>query len=166
MSLVTILLGVIVFLLLVIIVMLAILWPGKVRDEMEQLGNSLRREMAEQRSESLQLMKSLRIVVEDAVKESVEKELAAAAPRGRSRKAVRTKAHDAAEIPAIAEDETLDDRNNETPLQAIQISLFSETPVTTKPPAPIAGSSEKAGESQPETETIHMGYVDDIPDVE
>jgi FtsZ-interacting cell division protein ZipA len=167
MMLVTILLGVIVVLLLVIIAMLVTGWPGKQREEMERLGNSLRREMAEQRSDSLQLMKSLRIVVEDAVKESVEKEIAAAAPRGRSRKGSRTKAQadNPAETPS-SEEETPDDRNNETPLQAMQIPLFSEKPVTTQPSAANAASSEKANNTQPEPETIHMGYVDDIPDVE
>jgi FtsZ-interacting cell division protein ZipA len=167
MMLLTILLGVIVVLLLVIIAMLVTGWPGRQREEMERLANALRREMAEQRSDSLQLMKSLRIVVEDAVKESVEKELAAAAPRGRSRKGSRAKAQDAGIIPEpVATEEEPDNGHNETPLQAMQIPLFPEKSVTTQSLAANEASSENASSTQSEPDTIHMGFVDDIPDVE
>ena len=152
MSLVTMLLCVIVFLLLVIIAMLATGWPGKEREEIEQLGNSLRRQMAEQRGDNLQLMKSIRIIVEDAVKESVEKEMAAAPPRGRSRKSARAKAQETETVqePVVAEEEP-DNGSQLTVLQAMQIPLFPEKTATDSP--------------APEPETIHMGFVDDIPEV-
>jgi len=165
------LLVVVILLLLAVIVMLLTGWPGKQKEEVERLGNSLRREMAEQRSDNLQLMKAIRIVIEDAVRESVEREMAAAAPRGRSKRG-RSKASQAADsavATSSAEDEVSDDSSNESPLQAIQISLFPANNIT-NPVVPVRQSPpvEKPAEKQPESEpeTIHMGYVDDIPDVE
>jgi hypothetical protein len=152
MSLVTMLLCVIVFLLLVIFVMLTTLWPRRLRDEMDRLGNGLRREIAEQRSDNLKIMKSLRIVVEDAVKESVEKELASAPPRSRSRKSARAKALEAETVPeAVAAEEAQDNGAQLTVLQAMQIPLFPE--------------KSEAAQPAPEPETIHMGFVDDIPEI-
>ncbi len=153
MSLVTMLLCVIVFLLLVIIAMLATGWPGKEREEIEQLGNSLRRQMAEQRGDNLQLMKSIRIIVEDAVKESVEKEMATVPPRGRSRKSARAKAQEAAETvtDVVVADEEPDNGAQLSVLQTMQIPLFPEKTATDSPAT--------------ELETIHMGFVDDIPEV-
>jgi FtsZ-interacting cell division protein ZipA len=169
--LLTILLIVIVLLLAVIIVMLVTGWPGRQKEEIERLGNSLRREMAEQRSDNLQLMKAIRIVIEDAVRESVEREMAAAAPKGRTKRG-RSKASqvtDSTVATEAAEEEVSDDSSNESPLQAIQISLFPANN-STNPVVPVRKSPpvEKAAEKQPdsEPETIHMGYVDDIPDVE
>lgn len=141
-------------LLLLIVVMLATGWPLKLRDEIERTGQSLRSEMAEQRSESLQLMKSLRIIVEDAVKESVEKEIAASRPRGgRPRKSASSKAQEAAATQeAVAVEEEQENGRQRSQLQAIQIPLFPDKAPTTVSEAPA--------------ETIHVGYVDDIPEVE
>ena len=152
MSLVTMLLCVIVFLLLVIFVMLTTLWPRRLRDEMDRLGNGLRREIAEQRSDNLKIMKSLRIVVEDAVKESVEKEMAAAPPRGRSRKSARAKAQETETVPdVVVAEEEQDNGAQLTVLQTMQIPLFPEKTATDSPAT--------------EPETIHMGFVDDIPEI-
>lgn len=160
MTVVIVLLAVIILLLAFIIAMLLTGWPGRQRDEMERIGNSLRREMAEQRSDNLQLMKAIRIVIEDAVRESVEKEMMAVAPRGRSRRNSRKKIQEAVDLGSesfIAGDEDADNGSYESPLQAMQISLFSEMP---------DASPDKTKERELEAETIHMGYVDDIPDVE
>jgi hypothetical protein len=164
MNLLILLMAVVILLLIVIISLLVTRWPGKQREEIERLGNGLRREMAEQRSESLQLMKSLRIVVEDAVKESVEKELASAPPRSRSRKGTRKKGQEvepgSTQETTTAEDEA-DNGGYESPLQAMQIPLFSEKPVPAQPSA-----APTTANNQSEAETIHMGFVDDIPEVE
>lgn len=169
MNLLILLLALIILLLLVIIAMLATGWPGRQREEIGRLGNSLRREMAEQRSESLQLMKSLRIVVEDAVKESVEKELASSRPRsGRSRKSASSKAPDAATVQeAVVSEGEPDNGCQLSVLQAMQISLFPDQ----APIAPVVepnqpASAEPSVAKAPEPETIHMGFVDDIPDAE
>lgn len=165
MTLVIVLLVVIVLLLAVIIAILVTGWPGRQREEIDRLGNSLRREMAEQRSESLQLMKSLRIVVEDAVKESVEKEMASSRPRsGRARKSASSKASDAATVQeAVVSEGEPDNGCQLSVLQAMQISLFPESPA-----ASVAqpASGEALAEKAAEPETIHMGFVDDIPEVD
>lgn len=169
MNLLILLLSLIILLLLVIIAMLASGWPGRQREEIERLGNGLRREMAEQRSESLQLMKSLRIVVEDAVKESVEKELASSRPRsGRSRKSASSKASDAATVQdAVAPEGEPDNGCQLSVLQAMQISLFPDQAPTDPVVEPkLPALAEPAAEKAPEPETIHMGFVDDIPDAE
>ncbi|AAM72657.1 MAG TPA: hypothetical protein DEB17_01540 [Chlorobaculum sp.] len=169
MNLLILLLAVIILLLLVIITMLATGWPGKQREEVERLGNSLRREILEQRSGNLQLMKSLRIVIEDAVRESVEKEMMAVAPRGRSRRNSRKKIQEAVDLGSelfIAGDEDADNGSYESPLQAMQLSLFSEMTERVQAAAVPDASPDKTKEREPEGETIHMGYVDDIPDVE
>lgn len=170
MNLLILLLAVIILLLLVIVAMLATAWPGKQRDEIERLGNNLRREILEQRGDNLQLMKSIRIVIEDAVKESVEKEMAAAAPRSRSRKNARAKSSQTADpvvAPIIAEDEDADNGSQLSVLQAIQIPLFSgKADTSTALPVNSPPSSEALAPKTPDPETIHMGYVDDIPDAE
>jgi|GEM_PF-2417181 len=168
MVIVIVLLVVIILLLLVVIVLLVTGWPGRQKAEMEQIGNSLRREMAEQRSDNLQLMKAVRIVIEDAVRESVEHEMAVIAPKGRSKRG-RSKASQVADsaVAAAAEDEVFDNGANETPLQAMQIPLFPEKPQTdTAVSLKQSDYGETVAEKAPEPETIHMGYVDDIPDVE
>jgi FtsZ-interacting cell division protein ZipA len=170
MMVVMVLLAVIVLLLVAIIAMLVTGWPGKQKEEMERLGNGLRREMAEQRSDSLQLMKVIRIEIEEAVRESVEREIAAVLSKGRSRKAARKRAQEAdagSALEAVAADEGAENSNYEKPLHAVQIPLFSEKhhPKATLP-EPFPVSPDNAGEREPEAETIDMGYIDDIPDVE
>ena len=168
MTLVTISLAVIILLLGLIIFMMVTGWPGRQREEMERLGNGLRREMAEQRSDNLQLMKAIRIEIEDAVRESVEREMAAAVPRGRSRRGARKKTQevDSCPVPDMGGAEEADNGSYESPLQAMQISLFSEKPTVAQTPSTVQAEPEKPADLQPEAETIHMGYIDDIPDVE
>jgi len=168
MIIVMILLAVIILLLGLIIFMMVTGWPGRQREELDRLGNGLRREMAEQRSDSLQLMKAIRIEIEDAVRESVEREMAAAAPRGRSRRGTRKKVQEVDSGAALdmGSAEEADNGSYEPPLQAMQISLFSEKPVTAESSKLLADVPEKPVELKPEAETIHMGYIDDIPDVE
>ncbi|RXK81586.1 hypothetical protein EST62_11565 [Chlorobaculum sp. 24CR] len=170
MTLVIILLTLIVLLLATIIAMLVTGWPGKQKEEMERLGNGLRREMAEQRSDSLQLMKVIRIEIEEAVRESVEREIAAVLSKGRSRKAARKRAQEAdagSALEAVAADGGAENSNYEKPLHAVQIPLFTEKHhAKASPPEPLQVAPDIAGEHEPEAETIDMGYIDDIPDVE
>ncbi|NTU53878.1 MAG: hypothetical protein HGA97_09330 [Chlorobiaceae bacterium] len=162
-----ILLAVNVVLLLLIIIMLATGWPLRLRDEIERTAQSLRRELAEQRSDSLQLMKSLRIVVEDAVKESVEKEMASRPRSGRPRKATSSKAQEAGVAQENSVEEESGSASQPTILQTLQIPLFPEKAATdTVAVASRLVPAEPQTEKAPEAETIHMGYVDDIPDVE
>jgi hypothetical protein len=168
MNLLILLLSLVILLLLVIIAMLATGWPGRQREEIERLGNSLRREMAEQRSDNLQLMKAIRIVIEDAVKESVEREVASSRPRsGRSRKAASSKAQDAATVrECVAAEEEPDNGTQLSALQAMQISLFPDkTPTADMVETSQTVSAEPSAEKTPEPETIHMGFVDDIPEI-
>jgi hypothetical protein len=65
----------------------------------------------------------------------------------------------------VAAEEEPDNGTQLSVLQAMQISLFPDKTTTASvvepsQPAPAEPSAEKA----PEPETIHMGFVDDIPD--
>lgn len=73
----TIVLLVIILLLLAgIVAMMVTGWPGRERAEIEKTGNALRREMAEHRGESIQLLHSIRIDLEETLRETIERELA------------------------------------------------------------------------------------------
>lgn len=167
MTLVTLLLAVIVLLLLVIIAMLLTGWPGRQREELERVGNSLRREMAEHRAESIRMMNAIRITVEDSIKESVEREMAAARPR-RSRKsaskaaqAVVPESVDAAQDNDVATEESV-----QSVLEARQISIFDQ----------MAAEIQESSKSKPAdtavvpaTSAVSSTPViggDDLPDVD
>lgn len=168
MTLVTLLLAVIVLLLLVIIAMLLTGWPGRQREELERVGNSLRREMAEHRAESIRMMNAIRITVEDSIQESVEREMAAARPRSRSRRApakavptVVPGSVDAAQDNDVAVEESV-----QSVLEARQISIFDQMA------AEMQASSESMPADMavvPATSAASSAPVigdDDLPDVD
>ncbi len=79
-----------IFLLLLVVILLALIifmmatgWPGRHKAEIESAISSLRRELAEQRVESLRFMQSIRTGIEDAVEETLEREMADLVRRGR-----------------------------------------------------------------------------------
>jgi hypothetical protein len=70
------LLFIILLLLAGIVTMMLTGWPGRERAEIERSGNALRREMAEHRGESIQLLHSIRIDLEETLREIIEREMA------------------------------------------------------------------------------------------
>lgn len=79
-----------IFLLLLVLMLLGVIvfmmvtgWPGRHKAEIEKAISSLRRELAEQRVESLRFMQSIRTGIEDTVEETLEREMADLARRGR-----------------------------------------------------------------------------------
>ena len=181
------LLCIVILLLASIIALMVTGWPGRDREEIERSGNALRREMAEHRSESIQLLHAIRIKVEDSVKESIEREMAGYGSRGGrsrgTRKTPKAVSGDtatmsgAAGVPQLVDAEPFDDAAPESDLAARQLPLFGDHPVSastsepdTRPMATIPATPPPSREKDPEPElppqTIFVGYIDDIPDVD
>ncbi|NTU92756.1 MAG: hypothetical protein HGB29_03565 [Chlorobiaceae bacterium] len=168
-----ILLLIIMLLLLIAIVAIMVTgWPGREQAEIERIGNSLHREMAEHRTESIQLLHAIRIEIEDSVKESIEREMAAYGPRGRSRSSKTKKIGEPKEPDATIQDpvgtECVEELSVESVLAARQFLLFDDDPATTFPSSPQAAvaSLDEQKEPDPGPQTIFVGYIDDIPDVD
>jgi hypothetical protein len=182
MTLMVVMLSIILLLLALIVAMMVTGWPGRDRAEIEKAGNTLLREMAEHRAESIRLLHAIRNEVEDSVKESIERELAQLGTRGGkgrgSRGAVRLPARPPIQAavsdtpPAMPEPEDPDEVRETVMLTEVelrQLPLFLENSGTVPeqaPAQPAATVSPKPATDYPQPETIHMGYVDDIPDVE
>lgn len=175
MTVLLLLLSVIIVLLVVIVAMMVTGWPGRERAEIEKTGNALRREMAEHRADSIQLLHSIRIEVEDAVRESIEREMAAASPRsGRSRRRrpVQDAVTDAPGQQAMMPvEEESDDGVIDASVRQRQLPLFPDIPVVATPAAVLAVEPVRV-EPEPEPEPVrvepvsHSFAFDDIPDVE
>lgn len=178
MTTVIILLFIVILLLAAIIAMMATGWPGRDRAGLDGAAEAMRREMAEHRSESVRLLNSIRIKVEDSVKESIEREMANYGSRSRSRapkgKAARDASAPGEAAQPPAEAEVLEAPAAESILAARQLPLFGEKPVApihdepaaTPPAAAPQPPTAKAEEIELVPETIFVGYIDDIPDVE
>ena len=184
----TILLIIILLLLIAIVAMIVTGWPGREREEIEKTGNALRREMAEHRAESIQLLHAIRIEVEDSVRESIEREMAGFGSKGgrsrgsrssgSSRALSKPRAHQAGlvaasdELPSMVEEDGADYGYEAGVMETRQLPLFPESPVRADAPAiavaPVPSASEVAPDDDvPPPEVIRIGYMfDDIPDVE
>jgi len=71
---ITALLIVIVVLLVGVLALLLTGWPGRERKEIEKTGQELRRELAQQRADSVQLLHAMRIELEESVRETLEQQ--------------------------------------------------------------------------------------------
>jgi FtsZ-interacting cell division protein ZipA len=71
----TVLLIAIVVLLLAILALLVTGWPGRERKEIEEIGRELRRELAQQRADSVQLLHAMRIELDESLRETLEQKL-------------------------------------------------------------------------------------------
>ena len=177
MSITIILLVVILLLLAVIIVMMVTGWPGRERAEIERTGSELRREMAEQRAESIRLMQTIRNEVEDAIQESFNHQLSAYVSAGRpprfSRHHPPAAEHGSEEETAGEAGKTIPSTPDPEKLKE-QMSLFQEQ---VKPDLSVLpNGSEEAGKEPEETEAGETGdesmerveavLHDDIPDIE
>jgi FtsZ-interacting cell division protein ZipA len=186
----TILLIIILLLLIAIVAMIVTGWPGREREEIEKTGNALRREMAEHRAESIQLLHAIRIEVEDSVRESIEREMAGFGSKGgrsrgsrssgsskgiskpRAQQAGLVAASD--ELPSMVEEDGADYGFDVSVIEARQLPLFPESPEPARADAPSAAVAAAPSVPQvavdddvPPPEVIRIGYMfDDIPDVE
>ncbi|NTV03119.1 MAG: hypothetical protein HGB04_10150 [Chlorobiaceae bacterium] len=177
MTTVIVLLCIVILLLAAIIGMMLTGWPGRERSGLDG-AEALRREMAEHRSESIRLLNTIRIKVEDSVKESIEREMANYGSRGRSRTTKGKAARDASAQGDTAqppvEAAAFDEPAAESILAARQLPLFGDKPVASIHDEPAASPavaapvppSPREDEIELVPETIFVGYIDDIPDVE
>jgi hypothetical protein len=73
---ITVLLIVIVVLLIGVLALMLTGWPGRDRKEIEKTGRELRRELAQHRSDSVQLLHAMRMELEESIRETIELEFA------------------------------------------------------------------------------------------
>ncbi len=73
---ITALLIVIVVLLIGVLALMLTGWPGRERKEIEKTGRELRRELAQHRADSVQLLLAMRMELEESVRETLEQEFA------------------------------------------------------------------------------------------
>lgn len=177
MTAVIVLLTIVILLLAAIIAMMVTGWPGRDRAVIESAAQSLRREMGEHRTESIRLLNDMRVKLEDSVKESIERELAGNGNKGRSRPS-RGKAPRVPLIPQasamqpVVEQEPDEEPTSESILASRQLPLFGGVEPSAAPapaPAPVPAPRPVAApepDPEPQPETIFVGYIDDIPDVE
>ncbi|NTW52314.1 MAG: hypothetical protein HGB22_06985 [Chlorobiaceae bacterium] len=189
MMLTTILLIIILLLLIALVAMVVTGWPGRERAEIEKTGNALRREMAEHRADSIQLLHAIRIEVEDSVRESIEREMAGYGSKGARGRGARSSGSSRAtsksrqqqagvampdQLPAMVEEDGADYGADVAVIDTMQLALFPEKAEPVRkvtPPAPVtpAPSVSQVEEDEfiPPPEVIRIGYlIDDIPDVD
>lgn len=135
--------AVIVSLGVIIMLLLVTGWPGRQKEELEQLASSPRREMAEYYDATICQLNSIRITIEDSVCESVEREMATTRPRSRSRKARAKSTEVVAPESAEVVQESSVDETPQSVLDARQISLFEAVSpkleaVVSKPEEPVS----------------------------
>ena len=172
MSMMTYLLLIILMLLVFILAMMFTVLPRRQRAEIEKAISALRREMAEYRGDSMRLMQVIRNEVEDAVQESLDREMADYM-RGRGRSAIPPSC---SEVP-VCEGKT--DGSFEEGKKNVQgkdgkakystqLSLFEQT----VPVEPVSSSEKEIMDKKPdepeseEMERIQVIIDDDIPDID
>jgi FtsZ-interacting cell division protein ZipA len=186
----TILLIIILLLLVALVAMIVTGWPGREREEIEKTGNALRREMAEHRAESIQLLHAIRIEVEDSVRESIEREMAGFGSRGGRSRGSRSSGSSRAqskprapqaglaassdELPSMVEEDLSCYGYDTGVMETRQLPLFPDSPEPVRADAPatevvpVPSVPQVAEDADvPPPEVIRIGYlIDDIPDVE
>ncbi|UZJ42395.1 hypothetical protein OO006_05405 [Prosthecochloris sp. SCSIO W1101] len=175
MSMMTILLLIILMLLVFILAMMFTVLPKRQHAEIEKAVSALRREMAEYRGDSMRLMQAIRNEVEEAVQESLDREVADFM-RGRGRSAVPSACSDTPVSPAcegksdglVKEGKTNVQGQGGTVRCSRQLSLFEQT----GPVAPVSSAEKEKMDKKPdvseseEMERIHVIIDDDIPDID
>ena len=179
MTLVIILLLIIVLLVAAIIAMMITGWPGRQQSDIERLGADLRREIAESRGDSIRLLQSIRSEVEDAVEETLNREIAFFARHsGIGPQRSQTSGGDTQKRSAPAFTGGLAAQPKgvaQSSGRAMQLSLFAaETAPDSKqaaPPPPVSVQKEpvpplppKPDEAEP-MERVQAVIYDDIPDI-
>ncbi|ABB24288.1 MAG: hypothetical protein A3K90_06935 [Pelodictyon luteolum] len=169
-------------LLLAIFVMLFTGWPGRERKAVEEIGRELRREMAQQRVDSMQLLHAMKIELEESLRESIEQEVSSLAAAGTKRRSQGRKGQaphsisnppsidtgDAQREPSAVLPESTSVDDGDEPMQVReedrgQLALFAE-------PAAAAPLSLRLVHPDPvpppEEDMIRVYAADDLPDVD
>lgn len=186
MSMTTVLLLIILILLFAVLVLMFTVWPARQRAEIEKAVSGLRREMAEHQGNSVRLIQTIRNDVEDAVQESLEREMGdfmrsgAHAPAPLRRSVVTQSSAGQDEVSsgfsANASDTPLSGRAGvsreavEVQRQSLQLSLFMPQPplpASSASPHPVPEVSVPVSvvTSAEEMEKVHAVLHDDIPDM-
>jgi len=182
----TVLLLIILILLVAVLVLMFTVWPARQRTEIEKAVSGLRREMAEHQGNSVRLIQTIRNDVEDAVQESLEREMGdfmrsgAHSPAPLRRSVVMQSSAGQDEVSsgfsANASDTPLSGgaevsrEEAEAQRQSRQLSLFMSQPalpVSSASPHPVSEVSVPASvvTSAEEMEKVHAVLHDDIPDM-
>ncbi|MEI8032929.1 MAG: hypothetical protein WCH05_06265 [Chlorobiaceae bacterium] len=182
---ITALLVIILLLLAAVVALLVTGWPGRELREIEATGRDLRRELAEHRTGTMQMLHAMRIELDESLREAVEQQfesLAAATAQSATRR--RKAAPPKPEVPAIASSEPINaDGNQEEPSHA-SVKEPVEPPVDDRqfglfaaklPKEKLHQQKDEADEIRIDlieskeplerVESLSIGY-DDIPDIE
>lgn len=172
----------VVALLFAIFVMLLTGWPGRERKAVEEIGRELRREMAQQRVDSMQLIHAMKIELEESLRESIEQEIGSIVPAGTKRRSPGRKNQGPTSIQSLSSIGTGD---GETEPSSVlpestsvcsggelvccreenfgQLALFAEPSADS--PAPAAAHQPSSAEPE-EEDMIRVYAADDLPDVD
>jgi HAMP domain-containing protein len=157
----TVLLIVIVILLLAVLALLLSGWPGRELKEIEEIGRELRRELAQQRADSVQLLHSMRIELDDSLRETLEQKLDSIASLN-SRQNNRRKKQLAAQSQDPSQPEAqLEESDEKLSADDRQLGLFSGSTSRQMPAgaAPLVTAPVK-------TAATFTCAIDDIPDID
>ncbi len=145
---ITALLIVIVVLLVGILGLMLTGWPGRERKEIEKTGQDLRRELAQHRADSVQLLHAMRIELEESVRETLEQQFEALEKMKKRTSSRQKKTSTTQGIPSKQEDE--ENEGVELSEKERQLPLFQEKKILE------------------ETVYIESQYFadDDLPDIE
>lgn len=172
MSMTIVLLLIILILLVVIVVLMFTVWPRRQRTGIEKAFSALRREMAEQRGDSIRLMQAIRNEVEDAVRETLDREMTTfVRSSGHPQTSLQRPDAGAPESSLESTMEGLGANIGDTGdafSYSEQLSLFEQP----KPVSPTSSVRDEETGTEPqepnteEMEKIHIIIEDDIPDVD
>jgi FtsZ-interacting cell division protein ZipA len=166
----TVLLIAIVVLLVALLALQLTGWPGRAEKEIRETGRELRRELAQQRADSVQLLHAMRIELDESLRETLEQKLdAVAALNGRSFNRRKKQVPPQAQNPYQQAEEQVEDcdeendhssrRNGHSIRSAVdgrQLLLFSGVPEQLKPQT-----------VEPAYSVASISFdIDDIPDIE
>jgi len=176
MPMTTFLLLIILILLVAVIVLMFTIWPARQRAEIEKAVSGLRREMAEHQGNSVRLIQTIRNDVEDAVQESLEREMADFMRSGAGSQTSFQRPATTSVATCLSEGGRMSQREGDTATQdkesvAQQLSLFqqqvdaarpalSESPVKLK--EQVADKKQVSAEPMEEVQAV---LHDDIPDM-
>ena len=157
----TVLLIVIVVLLLIVLALLFTGWPGREQKEIEEIGRELRRELAQQRADSVQFFHAMRMELDDSLRETLELKLdSIVALNGQSHN--RRKKQVAAQSQDLSQTESqVEESDERTTVEERQLGLFSGALPQQKQEriAPLDTVPVKAAAN-------FTCAIDDIPDID
>ena len=157
----TVLLIVIVVLLLIVLALLFTGWPGREQKEIEEIGRELRRELAQQRADSVQFFHAMRMELDDSLRETLELKLDANAAlncqsHNRRKKQVAAQSQDLSQT-----ESQVVESDEKTAVEERQLGLFSGALPQQKQEttAPLDAVPVKAAAN-------FTCAIDDIPDID